>query len=336
VSVLFCGGVCLGVWFDAGAAVMCRGTYRGIQGNHHPVCNGTCLVANTGWENLTPISVCLIVVPSFCWYWFLAKAVDEHISPAMFYIFGINVIVALALLFVTMFTEPGILPTITYEEYSEENPDIPLRITSRIRLDGREYELSQFRAKFSRYTANCIENFDHYCPWVGNAIGKRNYRYFVLFMFSSLTLSMLLAGTCSALLILYSLREHKSFVNAMEDDVAAAVLAIYGYCMFFSLFGLCLFHARAIGANMTTNEILKGVYNSRNVNPYDKGCYRNWWTFCCSSVPSSRISGAEGESPLLHEQDALAIDIEPMALDRQAVVSDDTDSGSLLQNGHTA
>jgi hypothetical protein len=235
-------------------------------------------------------------VPSACWYFLLADEVrDRFGSDALSVAIGLNVTVSVVLLLMTMLTEPGILPTITYEEYAEGNPDVPVRIVSRVLLDGREYELRQFRAKFSRYTANCIESFDHYCPWVGNAVGKRNYRYFVLFMCSSLLLACTVSGGCTALLIVKSVRDHQSFLAVMEKSVTATVMAIYGYCMMFSLVGLCGFHARAIASNMTTNEILKGVYGQGNLNPHDQGCSRNCWTFLCSPVPMSRVAEVDSE-----------------------------------------
>ncbi len=38
---------------------------------------------------------------------------------------------------------------------------------------------------------NCVEKFDHHCPWIGNCVAKRNYKYLISYLDISLSLSCL-------------------------------------------------------------------------------------------------------------------------------------------------
>ena len=42
------------------------------------------------------------------------------------------------------------------------------------------------RAAHCKECDNCVEVFDHHCPFVGNCIGKRNYKYFVIYLYWSM------------------------------------------------------------------------------------------------------------------------------------------------------
>lgn len=38
------------------------------------------------------------------------------------------------------------------------------------------------RSKHCAVTNVCVEKFDHYCVWINNVVGRRNYKYFLTFI----------------------------------------------------------------------------------------------------------------------------------------------------------
>lgn len=127
-------------------------------------------------------------------YWYLiVLSVIFHVATVMFMIF-------LALI------DPGVIPKI-FSNY--EHPAYRKIPISKSYLDGSAGDYQPIfytctvkthtqKVKFCNtcyifrpprathcYDCNmCVERFDHHCPWIGNCVGKRNYKYFYLFLTS--------------------------------------------------------------------------------------------------------------------------------------------------------
>ena len=84
--------------------------------------------------------------------------------------------------------DPGIIPRWPPSPLIES---MPLDVKDRINYCATCKLLRPARAKHCRYCDNCVEAFDHHCPWTGNCVGRRNYRYFLLFVGTTLASTLL-------------------------------------------------------------------------------------------------------------------------------------------------
>lgn len=104
------------------------------------------------------------------------------------------------------------------------------------------------RSKHCRMMGRCVEKYDHYCPWINNTVGGLNFRYFLLFVFS--TMVFLVYGTYVFYNLIFHLIEKDKlwdvkFMNSATNEIVSAdwkiilqfMLASHGMLMF--LFVLC-------------------------------------------------------------------------------------------------
>lgn len=60
---------------------------------------------------------------------------------------------------------------------------------------------------------NCVEKFDHHCPWLGTCVGRRNYKYFFWFLFCVNVLILYIISFSSYHLYLNFKRETNEIEN---------------------------------------------------------------------------------------------------------------------------
>ncbi|XKL61343.1 hypothetical protein PGB90_008400 [Kerria lacca] len=247
------------------------------------------------------INIFLIVGTTLLFIIFECPYLTVKVSPFIPVITLLLFIFVMSTLLKTSFTDPGIIPRATADEalYTEKqikitacgdvSADRPPPRTKEIFIRGQSVKLKYCftckifrppRASHCSLCDNCVDHFDHHCPWVGNCVGRRNYRYFYLFTVAlSFYIAFVFICTC---IHLYFLSENRVVVEAVKDSPASVIVLLVTFFSCWSVFGLAVFHTYLAASNQTTNEDIKGSFSNKrggsSRNPYTSG---NGCSNCC-------------------------------------------------------
>ncbi|KAJ8770369.1 hypothetical protein K2173_014982 [Erythroxylum novogranatense] len=136
------------------------------------------------------------------------------------------------------------------------------------------------RASHCSICNNCVQKFDHHCPWVGQCIGLRNYPTFIGFI----SFSTLLCIYVFAFSVVIVLRQDGSFWSKLSQDVLSVALIVYCFISVWFVGGLTVFHFYLMSTNQTTYENFRYRYDKKE-NPFNKGLFRNFADVFFKGIP---------------------------------------------------
>uniref|UniRef100_A0A8C7ZNC6 Palmitoyltransferase n=1 Tax=Oryzias sinensis TaxID=183150 RepID=A0A8C7ZNC6_9TELE len=295
-----------------------------LPGKNTFCCDGRVMMARQ--KGVFYLTMFLIMGTCSLFFAFECPYLAVHLSPAIPVFAVLLFLFVMAMLLRTSFSDPGVLPRALPEEAAfiemeieAANGNVPAgqRPPPRIRnvqINNQIVKLKYCytckifrppRASHCSICDNCVDRFDHHCPWVGNCVGKRNYRYFYLFTLSLSLLTIYIFAFDIVHVVMRSV--DKGFLNTLQETPGTYPLSVL-VCFFtlWSVVGLTGFHTYLISLNQTTNEDIKGSWSGKNrvQNPYS---HKNIIKNCCEVLCGPAYPSVLDRRGLMPEESSSAL-----------------------------
>jgi len=242
------------------------------------------------------LTLVLTYAPHVPFFALVCPYFDDKMTAMVYVIPGYVLVASTVLLFLAAFTDPGIVPR--GKPLTEDNPfalEQKAPLTRKHVVKGAELDTKwcdtccvyrPLRTSHCGICNNCVENFDHHCPWVGNCIGRRNYRYFLFFIFLNSFECLYVMAICITHIIMNTNDSHKSgrgeqFKDGLHQSYYfSIILIVYAVAGLGFVGGLSGFHCFLVASGISTNEFIKKTFKNRK-NPFTRGFFKNYIYALC-------------------------------------------------------
>ncbi|TFY50199.1 hypothetical protein EVG20_g11661, partial [Dentipellis fragilis] len=221
------------------------------------------------------------------WWW-------HNESPAVAAIGAYMCLLTISTMLTTAFRDPGILPR-------GLDPDPPYPSTSpsdggaraplprdlkvragivRVKYCPTCHIYRPPRSSHCKMCDNCVDGCDHHCQWVNNCVGRRNYAYFFVFVFSTFLTLCLVIVTSALHLYLLTRVDGVGFRHALSEGAGSAVAFSLSIVVVWPVAALLSYHLRLLFLNITTIEQIRNQAHKTLVpgppppNPFAHGNWR--------------------------------------------------------------